>query len=177
MNCQGCGAECKGQWCISCINSKDYLDDYPILREVLDKGSIDQLTRGASASNMTRLLVTCQKCGIQSSVKLISLLKQIRRNKKKQESFSYHCFKCSKIGEHGINLEYFGDIIDKEKTIEKFGFLPKNVKKDYVIAICECCKKSFDVKLGSIYHQARRHKQQGRDTKYKCFDCGVKGSI
>jgi very-short-patch-repair endonuclease/GNAT superfamily N-acetyltransferase len=64
-------------------------------------------------------------------------------------------------------------VIDLPATVGMFGGLPKNVKTGKVIARCEDCSSPKGVKLSSLLHQARRHRQSGRTCVYKCFGCGV----
>lgn len=64
-------------------------------------------------------------------------------------------------------------VIDLPATVDRFGGLPKNVKTGKVVARCEDCSSTKEVKLSSILQQARRHRQSGRTCVYKCFGCGV----
>jgi len=170
-----CGKEATHQnSCFNCSLSKNYLDEYPSLNKILDLGSIEKLQIPISAAKLGALVAICQKCSSLTKITIVSLLKQIKRNIKNKAYFFYQCHTCSKAGKSGISTNNVLKLINLDLTIQKFGGLPDNIKKGMVVAQCEDCKGLFDVKMGSLLHQARRHKLNGRTCIYKCFKCGVR---
>lgn len=175
MSCRRCRApqDAFFGFCNSCSQTVGYLEKYPGLQSILSPDSLTLLVGGVSASEKPVLNVGCQRCDRRFDIDLVSLLKQYRRNADVGRDFFYRCHRCSKAGPIGISLDAILPVLDLVATADKFGGLPANVKTGKVVAVCEDCKTSSEVKLSSVLHQARRHRIAGRVCIYKCFKCGV----
>ena len=174
MACKLCNASSIFDFCNVCRQTSRYLDKYPGLRSVLDEDSLRLLEQSPTASVLIGVGAVCRQCGQKFRINLVSLLKQLRRNLKQKNYCQYRCHRCSKTGKSGVNVDTVKSVIDLESTKQKFGGLPKNVKNGKVVAVCEDCRSSADIKLSSLLHQARRHKLNGRSCVYKCLSCGMK---
>ncbi len=176
MKCKQCGLsdEFNNGYCLTCVQTLSPLEKYPFLENILTKDSIHIAKRIRQDSSDEVVKTICQVCHCEFDIKFVSLLKQFRKKIKLDTYTLYQCHKCSKKGKTGISLDSVLPRINLQKTEEKFGGIPKNVKKGKVVAICEDCGLENDIKLGNLLHQARRHSQNGRSCIYKCFSCGIK---
>lgn len=159
-------------YCHSCVQRLPYFDKYPELKSVLSLESISRVEALKKPSLIGKVAAVCESCKHVNSIDLLSLTKQYVRNKSRERSSIYRCHTCSKEGESKIRIDSVLHVIDLESTNLKYGGIPDNVKKGFVVAICESCKSINDVKLSSILHHARRHKKDGRSVIYNCQKCG-----